>query len=118
MKLIVSHFLAFLMLFAVFVFGCTAQSDAPNDETSISEVGEGARVAEIALPGMFCPACARNAETAFRGMNGVIEAEVDIKTKEGRVVYESATTSAEKIIQNPVIQSYDGNVLTDQEYKQ
>jgi copper chaperone CopZ len=116
-KLMVLHSLVLLILLTASVPGCTAQNDVQDKQAGISEVSEGIRIVEIALPGMFCPACANNAETAFIGMDGVIEAEVDIKTKKGRVVYESVVTSAEQLVLNPVIQSYDGKVLSDRDYR-
>ncbi len=118
MKLIITHFVAVWIIFLVlFVSGCTAQNNTLDDQSSISELSQSTRITEIALPGMFCQACARNAKIAFQGINGVIEATVDIETKKGMVIYESAAISKEYIIQNPVIQAYDGKILSDREYR-
>jgi copper chaperone CopZ len=109
--------LAIVWIFLViFLYGCTSQNNEPAAQSNIPATSENKRIAEIALPGMFCPACAQNAVKAFRGMDGVFDATVDIETKKGVVVYESMVTSTEQLIKNPVIQAYDGKILSDQTY--
>ncbi len=117
MKQIISCFFTVWIIFLVLpVSGGTAQHDAADAKSGTSELSESVRIAEISLPGMFCRACAGNAEIAFRGMDGVIDATVDIETKKGMVIYESVVISKEQLIQNPVIQAYDGKILSDREY--
>ncbi len=111
------HHLVILWIFMLFfVSGCTSQNEASDTHVKIQATSEIIRIAKIALPGMFCQACAQNAKIAFQGMDGVIDATVDIETKKGMVIYESVTISKEQIIKNPVIQAYDGNILSDRKY--
>jgi copper chaperone CopZ len=100
----------------IFLSGCTGQNDEPDTQANITATSENMRIVEISLSGMYCQSCAKNAEIAFRGMDGVFDATVDIETKKGVVVYESVVTSKEQLIQNPVIQAYDGKILSDQKY--
>ena len=111
------HHLVIVWIFMfVFVLGCTSQNEASDTHVNIPATSENIRTAEIALPGMFCQACARNAKIAFQGIDGVIDSTVDIESKKGMVIYESMVISKEQLIQNPVIQAYDGKILSDREY--
>jgi copper chaperone CopZ len=91
---------------------------APGDEPASNPPpsGESLRIAELDLPGMACPYCALNAENAFKGMEGVVDARVDIRTKKGTVVYDSGIVSKEELIQNAWIRAYDGKILSDRPY--
>lgn len=75
------------------------------------------RLAEISLEGMFCPACAPGAEWAFKNMEGVKKAEVSFATKKGKVIYDSKIITKEELIQNSLIQAYQGKILSDKEYQ-
>lgn len=84
--------------------------------SSVSEVeinSENLRIAEISLPGMFCGGCAWSSENAFKGMNGVVDANVSIDTKSGIVIYDSSIISKEELVQDGLIQSYDGEIVSD-----
>lgn len=111
------HYLVIVWIFLLlFVSGCESQNNAPDTQSRITATSENMRITEISLPGMFCPFCVRSAENAFRGMDGVLDAKVDSETKKGVVVYESVVISKEQLIQNSVIQAYDGKILNDREY--
>lgn len=75
------------------------------------------RIANIALPGMFCKFCAKSSESAFKGMVGVIDAQVDIKTKKGVIVYDFNKITKEELVADGLIRAYRGSIITDKEYK-
>ena len=116
MKMTKHHLIIVWIFILVFVLGYTSQNEASETHDNIPATSENIRIAEISLSGMFCKACVRNAEIAFRGMDGVIDATVDIETKKGMVIYKPMTISKKQLIQNPVIQAYDGKILSDREY--
>lgn len=101
-------------LFVVlFVIGCGSQQQQTPTISS-----EDLRIAEIALPGMFCQSCAQSSETAFESMPGVVDANIDIVTKKGNVIYDSSAISKEQLVEEGLIQAYDGSVINDQKYEE
>jgi len=107
--ILVGMFLVVVMMIAT---GCASK----NETTNIPANTENLRIAEIGLPGMFCQACAQNSENTFANMPGVVEVNVDIGAKKGTVVYDSSVISKEQLVQEGLIQAYDGKIIKDQEY--
>ncbi|MFQ6066612.1 MAG: cation transporter [bacterium] len=105
-----------VIVLIILVPGYIGQNPTTNTISPRATDSESLRVAEIELPGMFCPSCAWSAESAFKGMDGVVDAKVDFGTKKGTVIYESSTITKEELIQDGLIQAYDGKVLNDQKY--
>jgi len=107
-------FFVYVVFSIFFIFSCSQTHEKAEQMTGIADKDkEYIRIAEIALPGMLCPACASNAQKTFKGMKGVITATVDIRTKKGVVIYDSRIISKKELIENPVIQSYNGKILSD-----
>lgn len=104
-----------ILVFVLVVAGCTTNT-ATSNQVSTPADNENLRIAEIALPGMFCASCAQSSENAFKNMPGVVDASVDIKTKKGEVIYDSSVISKEQLVQEGLIQAYDGKILSDNEY--
>ncbi len=104
-----------ILVLLLVVAGCSANTPTSN-QISTQVNNEDLRIAEIALPGMFCASCAQNSENTFKGMPGVVDASVDIKTKKGEVIYDSSKTSKEQLVQEGLIQAYDGKILSDEKY--
>ena len=103
-----------LLALILLVAGCSTQPTTNPATSSIDN--ENLRVAEIDLPGMFCQSCAQNSETTLRNMPGVVDANVDIRTKKGRVIYDPSAISKEQLVQEGLIQAYDGKITRDAEY--
>lgn len=117
MKSIVTYIGALLIVLVLLVVGCADQKAPANDSSNPSLNNESLRIAEIALPGMFCQACAMNAEITFKGIKGVVDSKVDIKTKRGTVIYDASITSKEQLMQGALIQAYDGSIVRDESYQ-
>ena len=110
----------------ILVSGCVNKNVMESNTTDNPEANkvsgnpeanaENLRVAVIELPGMFCPACAKSSVSAFKRMGGVVDAKVDIKSKSGTVIYNASIISKEQLVNNGVIQAYDGRILSDREY--
>jgi len=99
---------------AVFVFN----SGNNSSSGSVIEANRGElRLAELSLPGMFCAGCAWSSENALEGMQGVVSADVDIETKTGTVVYDPNLITKEQLVEDGLIQAYDGKVVKDEEYR-
>ena len=92
----------------------TAASDVASDSASTNT--DYLRVAKLDLPGLYCQSCALNVEETLKGMDGVVDANVDFEAKKGSIVYDNTVTSAEEFVKNAFIQSYNGEVIVDQEY--
>ena len=76
------HHLVIVWIFMLVISsGCTSQNEASDNHVNISASSENIRITEIPLPGMFCQACARNAKIAFQGIDGCIDATVDIEKR-------------------------------------
>ena len=110
-KTLLQGIVALLLVFTL--MGCTP---VPQQNIGTTINGDNLRVAEIDLPGMFCAACAQSSKTTFEGMPGVVQASVDIKTKKGKVIYDPDLVSKEQLVQDGLIQAYDGKILNDQSY--
>ena len=50
-------------------------------------------------------------------MVGVIDAQVDIKTKKGVIVYDFNKITKEELVADGLIRAYRGSIITDKEYK-
>jgi len=103
---------AFLLVFTL--MGCTP---AQKQDTGTVITGNNLRVAEIDLPGMFCAGCAQSSKSTFEGMSGVLQATVNIATKKGTVIYDADITTKEALIQEGLIQAYEGKIITDEAYE-
>ncbi len=88
----------------------------PEVNESPSIRGENLRVAEIALPGMFCGSCVYTAKYGFEQAAGVVWVEVNLREKRGTVIYDPAVTSKDKLVQNVYIQAFGGKILKDRDY--
>lgn len=123
-KILISG-MGILLISLALISGCLQQEGSSTTTTTITTVSTTListtttklRIAEISLGGMFCPACAPGAESAFEGVNGVINAKVNFATKKGTVIYDSGIISKEELLQNSLIQAYEGKILWDKEYK-
>lgn len=76
------------------------------------QVKEAQKVAELSLPGMFCPNCANNAERTLEGMDGVTQAEVSLAEERALVVYNPEVITPEEMVEHEVLQGYDASVET------
>ena len=111
--MIVIVLLVVIVISAFFVFSSNKSSTTGN---VINIDNENLRIAEIALPGMFCQACAYSIQSVFESMPGVVSAETDNDTKKGIVIYDSSIISKEELVQESLIQSYDGEIVKDEKY--
>ena len=91
-----------------------ATSDVASDSITINT--ESLRVTKLNLPGMYCQSCAWSVEEQLRGLNGVVSVNVDFEVKKGSIVYDKMVISAEEFVKNAFIQSYNGQIINDQEY--
>jgi len=114
----ITTYMVVLAILVVFVAGCTTQNPAIAPSPPPTTDTANLRVAEIGLPGMFCKSCAQSSENVFKGMPGVVDAKVDIGEEIGMVIYDSSITSKEQLVQDGLIQAYDGKILNDQKYSQ
>ncbi len=77
---------------------------------------ENLKIAEIALPGMFCGSCVSSVKSAFASMDGVVYTEIDFNLKTGIVVYDFKKTNTDIFLNNGFILAYDGKINTDRLY--
>ena len=96
------------------LIGCNQQNQEADPIPSSGP--QSLRVAEIELPGLYCAGCSESSEYTFKGMNGVVDAKVDLSTKKGTVIYDSNVISKEQLVDHGLIQMYDGQIGNDQEY--
>lgn len=103
-------------ILAIIVFLATSYVIVPLGSSLFFETSgelievEGSETLNLKLPGLFCQGCAYSAENALKGIEGVVDANVDFGTKSGVVVYNPSTVSQEAILSNRVIQAYGGYV--------
>lgn len=105
-----------VIVLMILISGCSSNIDT-NTISEVDTNNENLRVAKIDLPGMFCLGCAQSSEAQFKGMQGVVDASVDIKTKTALVTYDSSIIPAEFLVQDGLIFAYDGKLLSDEKYE-
>jgi mercuric ion binding protein len=87
-----------------FLVGCSDQpaagpntghsAQAFNDANTATELSE----AVFSVPGMDCPMCPITVRRALSGIDGVYEAEADLKTREAHAVFDPSRTNAAALI--------------------
>ena len=65
----------------------------------------------LALPGLFCSGCAYSSQNALKGIPGVIDAEISLDDKSGKVVYDPNLVTPKEIVSNGIIQGYGGEIV-------
>jgi len=103
------------LLLVITLVGCTP---VQQQDSSKSIVGDNLRVAEVELPGMFCASCAKSSKSAFEGIDGVVQATIDFKTKKGTVIYDPSVVSKEQLLQDGLLQAYDCKIINDKPFTQ
>ena len=89
-------------------------SQPPTAVTGLE--GANLRVATLELPGMFCAGCAWSSESTLKRVQGVLSADISIADKRGIVVYNADIISKEKLLEPALIKTYDGRLVSDEEY--
>jgi len=113
-NMIIGIILLVVIISAVFFVFSSGKSSTTGNVINIDN--KNLRVAEISLPGMFCKACEYSSKSTFESIPGVVSADVSVETKKGIVVYDSSIITKEKLIEAPLIQSYDGIIVDDENY--
>ena len=70
-----------------------------------------ARMAEIQLPTLQCSTCCDTVAKALKGVEGVKEADVDLKKKVARVIYLPDRTTLADMTQAVAVAGYDANAI-------
>ncbi len=111
-KFIKSGILALITFFAISYVAVPAISGTLfKSNVDISQVdNKNLETVKLKLPNMACQGCARSIYHALKGIPGVIDAQVDLKTKSAVVFYDSSLISNESILSNEVIQAYGGYI--------
>ena len=95
-----------LVFLTLLLFGCASQKVPVGEKTISSDAN--LRIVYLNLQGMTCSGCAWSAQNTLSNKKGVVSVDVDIETKSGSVVYDPNSISKEKLIDDPLIQSYNG----------
>lgn len=112
----IKTYLMILTIFIILIAGCTSQNPTTNTVSNPTINTENLRIAEIALPGMFCQFCAEGAKNILENTEGVVGVEIDFNTKSGIVIYDSSILPTEQLLETDALQWYDGKILNDQKY--
>lgn len=74
--------------------GSSQSAMAQDDVQAATEQHE----AVFSVPGMDCPMCPITVRRALSNVDGVIEAEADLKTKQARALFDPARTDTDALI--------------------
>jgi len=71
---------------------------------------QGFETVELKLPGLFCSGCAYSAQTALKGVDGVVDAKVSYDSKSGIIVYDPNIVTPQELVEVDLIKSYEGKI--------
>lgn len=95
---------AAVVLSLALLAGCSDETAAgPNTANSTGAASETHAAAEqreavFSVPGMECPMCPITVKRAFSGVDGVIEADADLKTRQARALFDPSRTDTDTLI--------------------
>jgi len=76
--------------------GLNGGSSAQASSAAISAANQ--REAVFSVPGMECPMCPVTVKRALSNVDGVFEADADLRTKQARVVFDSSRTNPDALM--------------------
>lgn len=92
-----------LMLALFLLAGCSDEPGAGVNAGNLASVSAAEEATErrevvLSVPGMDCPMCPITVRRALSAVDGVYEAEADLKTKQARAVFDPARTDVDALI--------------------
>lgn len=79
-------------------------------EKTVAVQGKAVKV-QLALTGMTCQGCAQTIASLLTTIEGVISAEVDLKTKRAEVAYDDARVKPERLLKKIQANGYGATVV-------
>lgn len=96
--------LSAVVLALLFAAGCAeeasvkTQTGQPAQNTTAVEHSPALREITLSVPGMDCPVCPITVRRALGNVDGVTEADADLKTREARVRFDPDRTDIDTLI--------------------
>lgn len=87
-----------------------------NSTAQVTAETKTLRKVDLEIQNMFCIGCRSSVVNSVMALPGVVQADADVRTRSGWIIYDPNITTKEELIAASIFQAYPVRVVGDHEY--